>query len=446
MILTQLLPHQKEGVNKYLKSSGIYAFMWTVGTGKSLVALACADRIKARRILITSDKNNTLNTWPGQIAEHTSGINYVVRPKTIHHCFGYNRVAVCINYDFIGSCSWLKDIPFDMWVGDESGDFKDQRTSRFSALWNTVNKIPHKIILNAEPMTERLEDLFGQFKMLDGGVSLGKTLTQFRLRYMQLDPTGYGWVPQRSAYSRIRKATSYISDWIVNRPDLKLPKKIYNTVRVPMTSEQMWLDNELKEWFAAELEDAKIETNYAPVIFTKRIQLMGGVFKGKEEKIRHVKTNKLEVLRELIRTHPESKVVVWHHYIEETKLLIAVLKNMNVFVYVDPKDPKPLEQFRDATKGVMLIRTSMCKGLNQLADGDMCIFYSHPYSFRQRMQAVGRTCRLISKHNMLTIIDLVTEGGTDEIVHHMLTQKKNFSLALSSIRTYSINANNGRKD
>lgn len=454
MILTPLLPHQQEGVNECMKAMNKYqsfALFWTVGIGKSLTALACADKLKARRILITSDKSNTLNTWPDQIMEHTDDWSYIVRPSEIKGMEAFAThdgvLAVIVNYDYIGSCSWLQACKFDLWIGDESSDFKDQRTSRFASLWNVVRHIPNRIILNAEPMTERLEDLFGQFKMLDGGDSLGSSLTKFRLRYMQPDPSGYGWVPQRSAYTRIRKATAHISNWIVNRPDLKLPTKAWVTARVPMTSEQKWLDDELEEWFAAELKGAKIETNYAPVVFTKRIQLMGGVFHGKDDKIRHVGTNKLDVLKELVERKKDSKVVIWHHYVEETRLLIRALTKFDVFVYTDPKDPTPLERFRDATKGVMLIRTSMCKGLNQLAGGDICVFYSHPLSYRKRMQAIGRTCRLTSKHKVLTVMDLVTEGGADEIVHHMLTQKKDFSLALSNIRLYLTNTvNDSRKE
>ena len=441
MITTPLLPHQREGVEAFLNHPSAYAFLWTVGTGKSLAALSCADAINAKRILITSDKNNTINTWPDQVTEHTDWLEPLVRPKnpeTFPVWISDSNVVACVNYDYLPSCPWLKDIPFDMWIGDEAGDFKDNRTDRFKHLQCIVRDIPNKLILNAEPMTERLEDLFGQFKVLDNGEALGNGITQFRLRFMQPSPTGYGWVAQRSAFTRVRHAVRHMSNWIVNRPDLKLPRKVFTTVRVPMSEQQEYLDRDLKEWMQAELEGAKIETNYAPVVFTKRLQLMGGIFHGKEETDqRVVHTHKLPALVDILERN-KTKAVVWHHYIAETKLLAECLTSNGIpFVkYEGPQDGKQLAKFKRMKSGVMLIRDSMCKGLNQLADGDMCIFYSHPYSYRQRMQAMGRTCRLTSKHECLNVIDLVTEGGVDEIVHHMLTQKKNFSLALSSIRDY----------
>jgi hypothetical protein len=442
-IITPLLSHQFEAVAAFKKSAGQFAFLHTVGTGKSLTAMACLELCNAKRVLITSDKNNIINTWPDQLMEHTDiqELYIHVRPKSDVLKYA-SEYVICVNYDFIKGSSHLKDIPFDAWIGDESSEFKDQRTDRFKYLQNLVRHIPIKIILNAEPMTERLEDLFGQFKILDGGKALGYSLTEFRLRYMQPSATGYGWVPQRSTYTRIQKAVNHMSHWIVKRPDLKLPRKVFTTVRVQMTGQQLQIDKQLKQWFKAELDDSKIETNYAPVVFTKRIQLMGGVFNANTEDkpvdIKIVWTEKIPMLKEIIRRNPRSKIVVWHHYINETTILRGSLAgDFPLFTFFNPDNDAPLIQFKDFKGGcVMLIRDSMCKGLNQLADGDICVFYSHPLSYRQRMQAIGRTCRISSKHNELQVIDLVTEGGADEIVHHMLTQKRDFSLALSSIRSY----------
>lgn len=454
MIITERLPHQYEAVEKFYQSGYKCALLWTVGTGKSLAALACADYIIAKRILITSDKNNTLNTWPDQILEHTDFEEecIFVRPKGGKVLWTTGNYIVCCNYDYVESSLWLKDIPFDMWIGDESGEFKDQRTDRFKYLQHVVRDIPAKLILNAEPMTERLEDLFGQFKMLDGGASLGKSLTQFRLRFMQPSPTGYGWVPQRSAFARVRKAVEHMSHWIVQRPDLKLPTKVYTKVSVPMSEQQKLHDAELKEWFQSKMEDSEIISNYAPVIFTKRLQLMGGVFHGRDaeenDNVKFVDTYKLEMLIDIVKRNPQSKIVIWHHYIKETQLLMRAMHKVSTpcVVFDDPKNKKPLTYFQGLKSGVMLIRDSMCKGLNQLSGGDICIFYSHPYSYRQRMQAIGRTCRLTSKHKELHVIDIVIEGGVDEIVYHMLTQKKNFSLALSNVLQYLTAGTNARKE
>ena len=82
-VSTPLLPHQQDGVASFGKSKGIFAFLWTVGTGKSLTALKCLSDNNAQRVLITSDKNNTINTWSDQLAEHTDIEDrfIFVRPK-----------------------------------------------------------------------------------------------------------------------------------------------------------------------------------------------------------------------------------------------------------------------------------------------------------------------------------------------------------------------------
>ena len=211
MILTPLLPHQLEAL-EYLKHHNPCALFLKYGTGKSLVALAYADHIKANLVLVTSDKTNATDTWVEQIEIHTD-FECVVRPRTedeLATVLSQSEVrpmCVLINYDLLPSVSDIyTKFPFDLWIGDEASDFKDTRTDRFYHLSKVVRHIPNKIILNGDPMTERPEDLLGQFKALDGGRTLGTSLTEFRKRYMQLDPLGYRWCLKRSAMTRIHEA------------------------------------------------------------------------------------------------------------------------------------------------------------------------------------------------------------------------------------------------
>ena len=85
-------------------------------------------------------------------------------------------------------------------------------------------------------------------------------------------------------------------------------------------------------------------------------------------------------------------------------------------------------------KNIVLIRTSYCKGLNDLVDSNISIFFSNPLSFNRRSQAEGRTRRVTSPHDDTYYFDLVTRGGADENVYNMLKSKKSFSLNLTNLR------------
>jgi hypothetical protein len=351
---------------------------------------------------------------------------------------------VLVNYDLLPSVSdTYASLPFTLWVGDESSDFKDTRTDRFYHLNKVVRNIPHKIILNGDPMTERPEDLFGQFKMLDGGQALGRSLTEFRRRHMQLDPLGYRWCLKRSAMTHIHEAIKGVSYWH-DGTGVVMPKRKYHVVYVDKTSTQESLDDELKQWFAAEFHGKKIEVQHAAVLFIKRIQLAGGVFRpstpGDETgEIGNVlvPTNKYPMLKELLDRNLDKKIVVWHEYVPETDLISSKLKcdGYDHWVFDDSSNLAPLHQFQAAPSGVLLIRNSFCKGLNTLADGDIAVVWSNPLSYRDRSQMLGRTCRMSSKTHETHVVDIVTRGGADEVVYEMLSQKRSLCLTMAQLRS-----------
>jgi len=440
------MPHQQDAL-AYLKDRKECALFMKYGTGKSLVALAHADQINATLVLITSDKTNATDTWVEQIETHTNFVP-VVRPRdpNMYDIRGYDTgtvICVLINYDLLPSVSDIyARLPFNLWIGDEASDFKDTRTNRFYHLNKVVRNIPNKVILNGDPMTERPEDLFGQFKMLDGGNVLGKSLTEFRRRYMQLDPLGYRWCLKRSAMTHIQEAIKDISYWH-DGEGVVMPKRKYHVVYVDKTDTQQYLDDELKRWFAAEFKGKTIEVKHAAVLYIKRLQLSGGIFRQSTpmnqegiEPSTFVPTNKYPILKEVLDRNVNGKIVVWHEYIPETELLHDKLMcdGYEHWVFDDSSNPAPLHQFQSAASGVLLIRNSFCKGLNTLADGDIAVVWSNPLSYRDRSQLLGRTCRMSSKMKETHVVDILTRGGADETVYGMLNQKRSMSMTLASLR------------
>jgi len=440
MIITPLMKHQAEGL-KYLKGHDPCALFWKMGTGKSMTALAYAEYVKAKRILITSDKNNIVNTWPDQIYSHTDyGVE--VRPKALTRASGDHDVfCTCVNYDLLKShFRMYMKVPWDMWIGDESSEFKDQRTERHKRLDDVVRNIPHKVILNGEPMTERLEDLFGQFKILDGGRSLGRSIVRFRHQYMKLREDGYGWEPRRNSYTDIQRAVEDVSHWMMD-PDIIMPTQLHKLVRVDLTPEQRKHDDELKEWFMSTMNEHTIDVKYAAALFIKRIQLANGIFRygsgeGEAQSWTPVDNNKMPTLAKLVRQNPYAKIAVWHQYIPETEYIHTYLDHDGLphMTYTGPNDPEPLDRFRRQDRGVLLIRNSMCKGLNQLADADIAVIYSDPLSYRSRVQLMARSQRMTSKNKITNVVHLITRGGADEVVYNMLSRKRDAALTLKALR------------
>jgi hypothetical protein len=135
----------------------------------------------------------------------------------------------------------------------------------------------------------------------------------------------------------------------------------------------------------------------------------------------------------VVRDNPGAKIVVWHTYIPETDLLLQHLSKHRIPTISYTGDPESLQRYVRQEAGVLLIRTSMCKGLNQLADADIAIFYSNPFSYARRAQAEGRSCRVSSTTDTTHYVDIVTKGGADKRVFDMLKKKKSFALTLKNI-------------
>jgi len=438
MIFTQLLPHQKKMLD-YLKKHNPCGLFTFLGSGKSLSALAYVEHIKAKRILIVADKNNILNTWPEQIFEHTD-YDVVIRPSNeelrLLPLHPDKSLCVLVNYDIIARHALDWYVQWDIVIMDESSEIKDQRTAKHKGMRLVCRSIPHKLLLNGKMMTERLEDVYGQMTLIGGKEKFPDTLTKFRQKYMMPHEQGYGWIPKRSAFTHVQRDIKDISYWLEDDGSIDMPNRIYHKVEVEMNKEQRRIDHELQIEFEATLEGSVIRTDFAAVCFIKRVQIAGGVFRMEEE-WKSVPTGKLRVLRQAIEDNPDSKIVVWHTYIPETKLISDYLTGRGIkFSVVDsPKCGDRLAKFRDDddTK-VLLIRTSLCRGLNQLVGANIAVFYSRPFSYARYAQAVGRTNRITSEFEDTHVIDIVVKGSVDETVYHMISQKKSVSLTLASLR------------
>jgi len=442
MIYTPLCPHQDEAL-EFAMPKPKASLVMHMGYGKSLVALAKADRMGARRILITSDKNNVMNNWPEQIAKHTD-FECVVRPKTIPD--SDSVMCVVVNYQYLVNRKSEYRLPWDLWIGDESSDFKNQRANLSLALRSVISFTKNRIILNAIPLTESLEDLFGQYLVLDNGERLCKSISHFHNKFMQPERNGYGWVPKRDSFTNIRKAIDDITFWLEKDPRIKMPEQIYHRIEVDMTPEQKEVDDELQEMFSACYDQREIETNYAPVVFSKRVQLSGGIFRPTDDidldddprTYVVIPTAKLPVVCKLVMENPESKIVIWHVYRPETEILAKSLREVlpvgDLSVFNSPDDRDSLSEYESNRSRVLLIRTSFCKGLNNLGATDITAFYSLPFAYIRRVQAIGRSCRMDSPSDRTHIVDVVTKGGADFIVYKQLQQKLNISSTLSGIK------------
>lgn len=187
--MIQLRDYQKDIVSTIVnrKRALIVAPM---GAGKTVSTLTALASLIARgdveNALIIAPKRVAMSVWAQEVEKYDMGLNirfcqkmvdvklFLIEPAS-HH------IAVC-------SVTRIDEIPHGCWdcvIMDESTLFKHKSSNRSREARRICNQVPYRIGLSGTPIHNGFEGLYHQAFLLDGGLALGRTLTEFRHKYMR---------------------------------------------------------------------------------------------------------------------------------------------------------------------------------------------------------------------------------------------------------------------
>ena len=133
-----------------------------------------------------------------------------------------NRENVVWLVETLGQ-SW----PFPIVVIDELSSFKSAQAKRFKALRRVRGRIRRIIGLTGTPRPNGIEDLWAQVYLLDQGARLGRTLTQFRSRYLLPEKMNghivYSYKPRPGAEAEVYDRLTDVAMSIKKEDVLSLP-------------------------------------------------------------------------------------------------------------------------------------------------------------------------------------------------------------------------------
>jgi len=230
----------------------------------------------------------------------------------------------------------------------------------------------------------------------------------------------------RELYDRIKDFTM-----IVRKEDcLDLPPKLYRTIRVPITDEQLQL---YKELVNSSMTEDCIVTN--PLTLFHRLQDVvngyrpidlpedeNGKIKVRLEPINSVKMEALlETLEEI--NLEEKQVIVWCARTTFLKDIVAKLTEQGIScVRYDGKisDEEKDKAKKDFESGIARVfvanQASGGYGLDCLKNAQYAIYVCNDFSVETRVQSEDRIHRGKADGYNRTIIDIVTQGTVDERV------------------------------
>lgn len=318
---------------------------------------------------------------------------------------------------------------FDCVIIDESSSFKNPTSKRFKALKKPIMLAEYVTILSGTPSPQGLLDLWSQLFLVDGGERLGRTISQYKMRFFR--PSGYmGYehTPIEGADKAIQDLLKDVCLTMASEDYLDLPDCINHFEYIDLPAKAAKQYKELKKELLLQLENGEsISSPSAAALNGKLLQICNGavyidvdeVDERTDKPFEVIHDEKIEALKEMRENHPTENLLVAYYFKHDLERLRKAFPDAVVL----DKDPKTVENW-NAGKIKMLLAHPMSAGhgLNLQHGGNTLIYFSLTWSLECYQQFNKRLHRQGQK-NCVKIIHLVTRGGVDEAVLTALASK-----------------------
>ena len=474
-------PHQLDILEKSKKEPHL-ALLWEMGAGKTfgVINILRQKYYEARTIqrTVIFTPQVTMFNWKEEFKKFSkipenkiwvlnqSGKKRVDTARAIlgDHSKNLNKNAILIvNWEALLNddlfdilCEWRPQIL----VGDELHlikNYKAKRSKRAVELADICRKnIGHVYGLTGTAILNSVEDIYMQYRFLDGGQRFGVNYFTFRNRYM-IDEnarwagrSGYfpKWGPRPEMYQELNEKIYSCATRVTKEECMKhLPPLIKTRRYVPLSPQQKRMYKQMKEEFITYVDEKKAEghspavvANLAVTKSMRMLQILTG-FATDEDGIEHaIKGNpRLEHTKELLEEiTPSNKVILWCSFRYNYKQLAKLCKKLNLdyrmltgqMTAADKQ--KSMIDFQEDDKVRVMIANRRAGGIGvNLTAAAYSVVYSRNFSLGEERQSEARNHRGGSEiHEKIIKIDLLAENTIDELVLAVLEGKQDLSNAI----------------
>jgi len=433
----------------YNPGCGIFA---RPGLGKTTVSLAVVDTLKkhkaARAALVIAPLRPVYNVWPKE-ARKWADFNHmtvgVLHGKDKNKVLRESHDVYVMNPEGL---EWLaaelaklvaagQPVPFDVFISDESTKFKNPKSGRSKKLASIMRHFARVILLTGTPTANRLEDIFGQMLLIDGGARLGKYITHFRREYFDAEDVYIGggrtvtkWHPRADTAERIKAAISDVCIYVEDT--LGREKPLQNIIELELPKALRATYAELEDVFVTKLSGNKTLTVATAAAASMKLrQFCGGLVYDEDQRTHAVHTLKLDALCELVAEQNGDPLLVGVGFVHEARAIQKRLKEEFGIdaPYVSDLSPKAGAELEDRwNRGeipvVLAHPDSVAYGLNMQDGGAALVWFTLPWSeeqhdqFNKRLDRQGQL-RLVVQHY------LIVKDTIDEHVYATLTARQN---------------------
>jgi len=363
----------------------------------------------------------------------------------------HDQVFVITNYETL----LMKEVfeAFMKWkpvclVLDESQRVKDGKSKRSKALLKLAPQTKYRYILSGTPVLNSPLDLFSQFKILDGGKTLGDNFYIFRANYFddknaRMPSLKYfpDWRIREGSEEKITKLISSKSMRVEKKDCLDLPPLVQKTVYCELSSEQAVHYKSMKDNYLTFIQNNPCTATIALTKTMKMQQIVSGFLiagdtKETEKAFSFEDHPRKKALRDLLEDIvPYHKCLVWAVWRENYKVIREVCESLKVKYVEIHGDISAKEKQISVDRINQDPEMRVCighpgsggVGVN-LTAASTSIWYSRSWSLEFELQAEARNHRGGSEiHDKITRYDIVAQGTIDELILDALAAKNKVS-------------------
>lgn len=439
--LEDFKPHayQKRGINWILEHSHCGLFL-PMGAGKTVTTLAAIDLLmhdafEVEKVLIIGPKRVIENSWPDEIQKWQQAKDF--KWSVISGSVSQREAAISRDADLylIGkeNVPWLvdyvgRDWKWDLVVIDELSTFKNPQAKRFKALRTVIPRVKRFIGLTGTPAPKGIPDLWAQVYLMDQGKRLGKTLSQFRQRYLKPEKMSghivYSWGVKPDAKKEIQEKISDICMSIGIEEYASLPDVQYLNEPVDLKDDLIRYRAFRDEMVLEVGEDETILAANAGVLCGKLLQFTSGQVYDDHLQAKTIHSHKLEALLDLMESANSEPVLIFYWFQHEKERILEALKKKG-YKGTPLDNSNALKAWNNKNLDFLLLQPSSAgHGLNLQAGGHIAIWYSLPnWNLELYQQANARIYRQGQKEKV-TIYHLLAKGTIDELMLKALKRKE----------------------
>lgn len=337
---------------------------------------------------------------------------------------------------------FLKVHPKFALVVDESTTCKNPNAARTKRVISMAKYAKIRYIMSGTPVTNSPLDLFSQSEILEPGLLGFANFYAFRARYARIVNVTFGMrtFKKITGYQNIPELRELVKSFasVVKKVDcLDLPPKVYRTIPVAMTTQQLGPYNELKAQALTYIQGNQVSVINTISLIGKLLQVCSGQMKLPDGTYLSLPNNRLEILEELVDECP-GKTLIWTSFVGTAKDIGDRLGDKCIMLpsgLTLENRHKILETFRNGDVQALVANPASAGHGITLTESSNSIYYSNSFNYENRAQSEDRVHRIGQTESCL-YTDLICPGTVEEKVVKILKDKKAMADSLLSNREF----------